>query len=99
MLWVGVLYAIVNFVIGNILEPKLMGDRLGLSTLVVLLSLVFWGRVFGPIGMFLSVPYTMALKIILETNASSKWLSVLLDSERNTTKQWEEILKTEKNDE
>lgn len=99
MLWVMALYAVVNFIIGNIIEPKLMGDGLGLSTLVVLLSLIFWGWVFGPIGMFLSVPFTMALKIILETNESSKWLSVLLDSEHNTSKQWEEISNKIENEE
>jgi predicted PurR-regulated permease PerM len=96
LMWTIGLYGIVNLVIGNIVEPKLMGDGLGLSTLVVLLSLVFWGWVFGPVGMFLSVPFTMVIKIVLETNDSSKWLSVLLDSEQNTNKQWKEIV--EKND-
>jgi predicted PurR-regulated permease PerM len=89
--WTAGLYAFVNLIIGSIIEPKLMGDGLGLSTLVVLLSLIFWGWVFGPIGMFLSVPFTMALKIILETNDRSQWLSVILDSEQNTNKQWNEI--------
>ena len=65
-------------VLGNIVEPWWMGRRLGLSTLVVFLSLVFWGWVFGPIGMFLSVPLTMALKITLENNPEFRWLAVLL---------------------
>jgi predicted PurR-regulated permease PerM len=92
LMWTIALYGIVNLVIGNIVEPKLMGNGLGLSTLVVLLSLIFWGWVFGPVGMFLSVPFTMVIKIVLETNDSSKWLSVLLDSEQNTNKQWKEIV-------
>ncbi len=90
-LWTAGVYIAVNIIIGSILEPKIMGDGLGLSTLVVLLSLLFWGWVFGPIGMFLSVPFTMALKIILETSDSSKWLSVILDSEDNAEKQWHKM--------
>lgn len=91
-LWTAGVYVAVNTIIGSILEPKIMGDGLGLSTLVVLLSLLFWGWVFGPIGMFLSVPFTMSLKIILETSDSSKWLSVILDSEDNTKKQWRDMI-------
>jgi len=95
-LWTASVYIAVNIIIGSILEPKIMGKGLGLSTLVVLLSLLFWGWVFGPIGMFLSVPFTMSLKIILETSDSSKWLSVILDSEDNTEKQWKDMLEERK---
>lgn len=98
-LWTGGLYLAVNLIVGSIIEPKIMGEGLGLSTLVVLLSLIFWGWVFGPIGMFLSVPFTMTLKIILETSSSSKWLSVLLDSETHAVKQWEEIQSKKSNTE
>lgn len=74
-------YGVVNLVFGNVVEPKLMGRKLGLSTLVVFLSLVFWGWVWGPVGMLLSVPMTMVVKIVLESSPSTRWISVLLDSE------------------
>ena len=52
----------INMLVGNILEPRMMGKTLGLSTLVVTLSLLFWGWLLGTVGMLLSVPLTMALK-------------------------------------
>ncbi len=73
-----ILYLLVNTCIGSIAEPKIMGQRIGLSTIVVLLSLVFWGWVLGPIGMLLSVPLTMTVKIGLAQSESTKWLSILL---------------------
>lgn len=74
-------YLIVNNLIGTIVEPKFMGKGVGLSTLVVFVSLVFWGWILGPIGMFLSVPLTMTVKIALENDEKSRWLAVLLGSE------------------
>jgi predicted PurR-regulated permease PerM len=71
-------YLVVNIAIGNILEPRFMGQRLGLSPLVVILSLIFWGWVLGPIGMLLSVPLTMIAKIALATDEDARWLAVLL---------------------
>lgn len=72
-------YLAVNFLVGNIIEPIWMGRRFGLSTLVVFLSLVFWGWLWGPIGMLLSVPLTMVIKIMLEHSPKMKWLAVLLE--------------------
>lgn len=74
-------FVVVNLLFGNVLEPKLMGRKLGLSTLVVFLSLVFWGWVWGPVGMLLSVPMTMVVKIAMESSPSTNWISILLDSE------------------
>jgi predicted PurR-regulated permease PerM len=81
-LWTGVGYLLINFVIGNLVEPRFLGKGLGLSTLVVFLSLVFWGWVLGPVGMLLSVPITMAVKIALDSNPSTRRLATLLGSER-----------------
>jgi predicted PurR-regulated permease PerM len=71
-------YAVVNVVIGNFIEPRFMGRGLGLSTLVVFLSLVFWGWVLGPVGMLLSVPLTIAVKIVLDSRADTRWMAVML---------------------
>ena len=79
-IWVGGGYLAVNLTIGSVLEPRFMGRGLGLSTLVVFLSLVFWGWVLGPVGMLLSAPLTMILKIGLEHFEDSKWLAILLSA-------------------
>ena len=77
-IWVLVSFAVVHSVLGNFIEPKIMGRGLGLSTLVVFLSLVFWGFIFGIVGMFLSVPLTITLKIVLEQKEKTKWIAILL---------------------
>ena len=84
MIWTGIGYLAVNLIVGNIIEPKVMGKGLGLSTLVVFLSLIFWGFIFGSVGMFLSVPLTMTIKIILESNKDTSWIAVLLGTEEET---------------
>ena len=68
----------LNVAFGNIIEPKMMGKTLGLSTLVVFFSLLFWGWMFGSVGMLLSVPLTMALKITLDSSESTKKYAALL---------------------
>ncbi len=75
-------FLVVNTLVGSVIEPKVMGQGIGLSALVVFLSLAFWGWVLGPVGMLLSVPLTMAVKIALGGRDSTKWLSVLLGSNK-----------------
>jgi AI-2 transport protein TqsA len=76
--WTLVSFMVINNVLGNFIEPRIMGKGLGLSTLVVFMSLLFWGFILGPVGMFLSVPLTMTIKIILEQNEKTKWFAILL---------------------
>lgn len=76
-------FVVVNAVIGNLLEPRLLGRKLGLSTLVVFLSLVFWGWLWGPMGMLLSVPLTMLVKILLESSAQFMPVAVLMGPPRS----------------
>ncbi|HIP39489.1 MAG TPA: AI-2E family transporter [Desulfocapsa sulfexigens] len=78
----GGIYFVVNIVIGSIIEPRVMGKGVGLSVLVVFLSLAFWGWVLGPVGMLLSVPLTMAVRIALEGTENTRWLAILLASNR-----------------
>jgi predicted PurR-regulated permease PerM len=77
----GIIYLVVNMLIGNVVEPKMMGKGLGLSTFIVFLSLIFWAFLLGAVGMFLSIPLTMVIKIILEQNPSTKWMAVILGTE------------------
>jgi predicted PurR-regulated permease PerM len=86
-------FLVVNLVVGSVLEPRLMGRSLGLSTLIVFLSLVFWGWVLGPVGMLLSVPLTMIAKIILESHEETRWAAVLMEPVRQVR---QEALEAEK---
>lgn len=76
-------FLLVNVIVGNGMEPRIMGRGLDLSALVVFLSLVFWGWVLGSVGMLLSVPLTMTVKIALESFEETRWLGVMLGSGRD----------------
>lgn len=74
-------YFVINMLLGNFIEPMLLGNRFGISTLVVILSVVFWGWLWGPVGMFLAVPLTMMIKVMLDTTEEFRWLSVAMSKD------------------
>ncbi len=76
-------FTAINVAFGNIIEPRLMGYGVGISPLVVFVGLIFWGWVFGPVGMLLSVPLTMTLKLALESDERTRWIAIFLGSERD----------------
>ncbi|MBP84735.1 MAG: hypothetical protein CMO61_12905 [Verrucomicrobiales bacterium] len=71
-------YLIINVTIGNFLEPMLLGERFGISTVIVILSVLFWGFVWGPVGMLLAVPLTMLVKVMLDNSSDLCWISALM---------------------
>lgn len=79
-------YLVVNFAIGNVLEPRVFGQVLGISPVVVLLSIVLWGWLLGPIGALISVPLTMVLKIALAESASWSWVADLMSGSPRPTR-------------
>ena len=85
-LWVGGWFLVINITIGNVIEPRIMGKGLELSELVVFVSLVFWGWVFGKTGMLLAVPLTMVVKFALETSESTRWMAVMMSDRVKTGK-------------
>jgi predicted PurR-regulated permease PerM len=77
-LWTALGYLAINVGISNVLEPRYLGRGLGLSPFIIIISMFFWGWVFGPIGMLLSVPITMAMKIGLEASSETRWIAMLM---------------------
>jgi predicted PurR-regulated permease PerM len=77
-LFVAIGYLVINITIGNVLEPRIMGKGLGVSTLAIFISLLFWGWLFGTVGMFLAVPLTAAAVIALDAHPQTRPLAILL---------------------
>ena len=75
-------YIGVNVGLGQIIEPRLQGQGLGLSPMVVFLSLVFWGWMLGIVGILLAIPLTMTAKLAFEESPKYRWLAILLGPER-----------------
>jgi len=76
-------YLLINNLLGNFLEPLLVGRRFGISTLVVVISVLFWGWVWGPLGMLLAVPLTMMLKVVLDGSEEFRWIAVAISAEQS----------------
>ena len=77
-------YLLINNFLGNFVEPMLVGRRFGISTLVIVVSVVFWGWLWGPLGMLLAVPLTMVLKVFLESSDEFRWIGVAISSEQTS---------------
>jgi len=73
----------IQFLVGNVIEPKLMGNSLNVSPLVVLISLAFWGTIWGVTGMILSIPITIMIIISCSQFKSTKWIAILLSENGN----------------
>jgi len=76
--WVAAWYSVINVVVGNIIEPKVMGSGLGLSATTIFFSMVFWGWMFGPAGMILSVPLTLGFQFLLMQYEQTRWFAFLM---------------------
>ena len=74
-------YLAIGMIVGNIIEPKIMGHRLGMSTLVIFVSLVFWGNLLGLVGALLCVPLKMTVKLACEASEETRWIAMLLGPE------------------
>lgn len=74
-------YIIINNLIGNFIEPKITGKGVGLSAFIVFISMIVWGWILGPVGMFLSIPLTIVIKIACDNNEEWQWVSVLLSDD------------------
>ena len=69
---------VIEWVIGNVVEPKLMGNSLNLSPLVTILALIVWGQIWGITGMLLSTPITVVMVIVFSQFASTKRVAIML---------------------
>jgi predicted PurR-regulated permease PerM len=69
---------VINTMIGSVIEPRIMGKGLGISTLAVFIALMAWGWLFGAVGMFLAVPLTTALIIALDASPHTRPLAILM---------------------
>ncbi|MBN8459959.1 MAG: AI-2E family transporter [Verrucomicrobia bacterium] len=87
-------YLLINNVLGNFLEPLLVGRRFGISTLVIVVAVMFWGWVWGPLGMLMAVPITMMLKVVMEGSDEFRWIAVAISADHTPDKIHKELLET-----
>jgi AI-2 transport protein TqsA len=91
---VGCGYLVINGFLGNFMEPALLGRRFGLSTVVIVISVLFWGFLWGPVGMLLAVPLTMMVKVAMDNTYELRWLGVAISQgKKNTEEQERRIIK------
>ena len=91
-LWVVVAYAVLNFVIQSLIQPKFTGDAVGLNTTTTFLSLLFWSQVIGALGTILAVPLTLFVKcVLIDSDRRSRWVGVFLSAGDNPVLQPDEL--------
>jgi predicted PurR-regulated permease PerM len=74
-------FLLIDAVVENVAKPKFLGESLDMAPVVIILSLIFWAAVLGPVGALLAVPLTMAVKqLVLETDEESRWLAELMSA-------------------
>jgi AI-2 transport protein TqsA len=88
--WVLIAVGVIQIIVGNIIEPKIMGDSLNISALVVILTLSFWGLVWGVIGMILSVPITVIIIIICAEFPKTRFIAIMLSDKGSIGEKQEE---------
>ncbi|WP_346764785.1 AI-2E family transporter [Rhodococcus sp. HNM0569] len=83
MVWVIVVYSVINFVIQSIIQPKFVGDAVGITVTMTFLALVFWSWVLGPLGAILAIPLTLFAKsMLLDIDPATRWANVLVSDMR-----------------
>lgn len=87
-------YLLINNVLGNFLEPLLVGRRFGISTLVIVVAVMFWGWVWGPLGMLMAVPITMMLKVVMEGSDEFRWIAVAISADHTPEAIHQELLES-----
>jgi predicted PurR-regulated permease PerM len=87
---VAVGYGGINFLLDNFVQPTLLGRKFGISALVIILSVIFWGWVWGPMGMFIAVPLTMVIKVLLDQSDEYRWVAVAM-SKKNVSEGDDEV--------
>jgi len=87
-------YLLINNVLGNFLEPMLVGRSVGTSPLGIVIAVMFWGWVWGPLGMLMAVPITMMLKVVLEGSDEFRWISVAISADHSPETIHQELLES-----
>ncbi|TIC88846.1 AI-2E family transporter [Nocardioides sp. GY 10113] len=81
MLWVIIAYCVINVVIQSVIQPKIVGDAVGISASITFLSLVVWAWILGPLGAVLAVPMTLLVKsVFVDADPNARWISGLIGS-------------------
>ena len=82
IIFVAALLIVIQFTMGNVIDPRVVGQSVNLSPLVVLFSLIFWGWLLGIVGMFLAIPLSVVLKIVFENISDLRFISVLMSAHK-----------------